>query len=76
MNYRETRDQLFSLSCPSCHGSGKCDDARPGELGYHQWSCLDCLGTGWKGGRVFSLTPSSSPSDSIQAFVDPHLNKI
>ncbi len=47
-NYTVAMSQLVARRCPTCAGSGECDDAEPGDIGYNKWVCTDCYGSGFK----------------------------
>ncbi len=39
--------ELLKLTrCPDCHGSGKLDDAAPGDISFKVWACPKCEGFG------------------------------
>lgn len=44
--YEELESKLKRIKCKNCHGSGKCDDAEPGDISFREWSCPECNGTG------------------------------
>ena len=44
--YQRLEKELERLRCKKCHGSGKCDDAEPGDISFREWTCPDCKGTG------------------------------
>ena len=37
---------LLSRQCKKCGGSGKVNDAEPGDICYREWGCTECSGTG------------------------------
>lgn len=37
---------LMKQRCEACHGSGKVDDAEPGDIYYHTFECKECGGSG------------------------------
>lgn len=39
---------LAEEMCKRCHGSGKIDDAEPGDIYFREYICPDCNGTGCK----------------------------
>jgi DnaJ-class molecular chaperone len=44
--YDEAKAKLEKQKCKTCQGLGKCDDAGPGDIGYNEWPCPACKGTG------------------------------
>ena len=54
-NYEKVVFELSRLKCPTCHGSGECDDASFGDISYNTWTCTDCKGNGWKGGNEYMI---------------------
>lgn len=44
---------LEARRCPTCHGTGECDDAEPGDTSFRKWKCEACKGTG--------KTPAATP---------------
>lgn len=44
--YEEELEKLEHLKCKGCHGSGKLDDAGPGDISFNEWDCKACEGTG------------------------------
>jgi DnaJ-class molecular chaperone len=49
-NYQRLKDELEALKCTKCHGSGKVDDAEPGDISFNEYTCPRCGGTGLKDG--------------------------
>ena len=49
-NYLNIVDELESLQCKQCHGSGTINDAKPGDISYRECTCPTCYGAGWKDG--------------------------
>ena len=33
--------------CKKCGGTGKCDDAEPGDISFNEWDCEKCNGKGY-----------------------------
>lgn len=48
-------EQLEEMACPTCSGGGMCDDAECGDIGYNEWICKTCAGTGFKKGATLKL---------------------
>ena len=46
--YEEQLAWLESKKCEHCHGSGRCNDAEPGDIFCREWVCTVCNGTGFK----------------------------
>jgi hypothetical protein len=44
----EIRALISSVKCKICCGTGKIDDAAPGDIGFNEWPCNECNGTGEK----------------------------
>lgn len=44
--YSEFLNELLIAKCTSCNGTGECDDAEPGDIGFDRWVCCECKGTG------------------------------
>lgn len=44
--YIQLKDTLEACKCEVCGGLGKCDDAEAGDIGYNEWECKPCLGSG------------------------------
>lgn len=63
--YWDIRNKLTALVCTTCTGSGKCDDAWPGDVSFSEWQCQTCDGTGFKNGTVFSLESASLDTETI-----------
>ena len=39
--------EIKEKRCPTCYGSGEIDDAEPGDIGYNEWTCTLCDGSGY-----------------------------
>ena len=46
--YQSKMKALEATQCDTCHGSGKVDDAEPGDISYNEYECPDCGGSGEK----------------------------
>ena len=46
-HYHNLKEKQRRAECSTCYGSGQCDDAGPGDIGFNEWTCKDCGGTGW-----------------------------
>ena len=55
-NYQEILDQIKSLACKTCYGSGELDDAEAGDIRFNTFPCKKCKGTGWKDGKQHTIT--------------------
>lgn len=44
--YFEEMLELKLSRCDECLGTGKCDDAGPGDTSFNEWTCKVCKGTG------------------------------
>lgn len=44
--YYDAYGELAEAQCTKCQGSGKCDDADPGDISFREWTCPSCKGTG------------------------------
>lgn len=47
-DYQKMMKSILSAKCSTCHGSGSCNDAEPGDMSFNEWTCTDCKGTGIK----------------------------
>lgn len=63
--YWDIRNTLTDLVCKTCHGSGKCDDAEPGDIGFNEWQCPDCDGNGFANGFAFRLENACLDTQTI-----------
>lgn len=45
--YQDKANALIESRCKECHGSGECNDAEPGDIGFNTWTCAECNGTGF-----------------------------
>lgn len=52
-NYQKLKDDLEKLKCTNCNGSGKVDDAEPGDISFNECTCTSCRGTGLNDGFGF-----------------------
>lgn len=46
-DYEKALKELKDKKCRECHGSGKQNDADLGDIDFNEWTCPDCLGTGF-----------------------------
>lgn len=53
--YWDIRNKLTDLVCTICAGSGKCDDAWPGDVSFSEWQCQTCDAVG--NPQITSFTP-------------------
>lgn len=44
--FENRMNALLLIKCGVCQGSGKCDDAEPGDISFREWKCDRCKGTG------------------------------
>ncbi len=54
-SYSKVSEQLLEIKCDTCKGSGKCDDAEPGDIYFSTWVCKSCNGNGFKHSVEFTL---------------------
>ena len=53
--YEILETQLATIKCTTCYGSGKCNDAGPGDIMYTEWVCKSCNGNGFKNANEYTL---------------------
>lgn len=53
--YQEVKVKLENYKCLECRGLDIQDDAESGDMGYNEWSCEACNGTGFAKSRVYDL---------------------
>lgn len=44
--YEKELKAVIDTMCVPCMGTGKRDDAEPGDISYREWTCTKCDGTG------------------------------
>lgn len=44
--YNHLKDCVEKLMCPMCGGSGKVEDAEPGDISFNKYKCSSCNSTG------------------------------
>jgi DnaJ-class molecular chaperone len=50
--YQGLLAELEARKCQSCDGSGRIDDAEPGDTSFLEWTCGACRGTGLNDGQA------------------------
>jgi len=66
--YQRLELQLRKARCEKCYGTGKIDDAGPGDMSYNEWDCPDCNGTGLDFSAYWMLKQEFDQSDFYEGW--------
>lgn len=53
--FQRVLDELTDHVCSVCSGTGRVNDAEPGDIAYNEWDCNQCDGSGFEHGEIYDL---------------------